>query len=300
MLTVSDKDPYKKFVAGHIMVTGRCNLRCYYCYYPPRAGAEPTVEQLDYIIEEFENLGESEIFYEISGGEPMLRPDWYPLMERFLGTGRDVVLNTNGTLIDEGNAARLADLYQQYGNQLYLSVSLDSHDPTIHNRIRGLYTQTVAGMKRLRDRKIPFRVSITLTRYNVGNLADTVRFVVDNLAQEVMIGILRPVFPMTEENKASILALDKIRAAYLEIEALREEKGFEFFHCLGKDGQPGCLAGFDRMAVDSNGDIYPCYALQHITLGNIFKNGLRGPMDTFRQRFKDKPEHDLLCERPQP
>jgi len=221
-------------------------------------------------------------------------------MEHFLDTGRDVVLNTNGTFIDEENADELADLYRKYSDRLYLSVSLDSHDPAIHNRIRGRYTRVIAGMRHLRDREIPFRVSITLTRHNVKTLVNTVRFVVDELTREVMVGILRPVFSMTEENKASILSLEEIQAAYLKVEALRREEGFEFYHCLGEDGQPGCLAGFDRVAVSGNGDIYPCYALQHILLGNVFTDGLRDPLQAFRQSIKDKPERDLLCEQPGP
>lgn len=298
MLTVSQRDPYKRFFAAHVMVTDKCNLRCYYCYYPSRVATQLTLEQIDRIIDEFENSGESGIFYEISGGEPMLHPDWYSLTERFLETGRDVVLNTNGTIIDQHKADMLARLYGKYGEQLYLSVSFDSHDSTIHNQIRGLHARTVVGMSHLRDRRIPFRVSITLTRYNIDTLVDTVRFVVDDLTREVMVGILRPVFPMTEKNRASILTLEEIQAAYLEIESLRKGEGFEFYHCLGKDGQPGCLAGYDRAAIGSSGDIYPCYALQHIVLGNILIDGLYTPLETFRQRIKAKRIRDLLCEHP--
>ena len=114
MLTIPEKDPYKKFFAAHIMTTSKCNLRCYYCYYPPKSGIDPPLEQIAHIIQEFEGIEETEVFYEVSGGEPMLRPDWYLLMKLFLDTGRDVVLNTNGTQISGQNVNRLVELYQKW------------------------------------------------------------------------------------------------------------------------------------------------------------------------------------------
>ena len=297
MLTISNKDPYKKLFAAHVMVTSRCNLNCYYCYYPPRHSDDPTLNQIAYVIDQYENIGESGIFYEVSGGEPMLRQDWFALVSLFLETGRDIVVSTNGTSIKEQEAELWTQLYQKYGSRLFLSISLDSIDPEVHNRIRGDYATAIEGMKNLTSRGVPYRVSITLTRHNLRTLIETVKFITDNLTNEVMVGILRPVFPLTEDNKKSILTLEEVQKAYHEVDLLRKKKPFEFYHCLSQEGQPGCLAGHDRAAVDVSGDVYPCYALQHIVLGNVYRDGLLPMLQAFRVRVQDKPVRDLLCER---
>lgn len=70
-----------------------CDLRCVWCDTPYAfyEGRKQTVEE---IVAEVEGFGCPLV--EITGGEPLLQEDVYPLMERLLATGKTVLLETGG------------------------------------------------------------------------------------------------------------------------------------------------------------------------------------------------------------
>src|SRR3990172_1530827 len=72
-----------------------CNLRCSYCdtVYAYEPSSELTVEE---ILAEVAAL--SCPLVEITGGEPLLQEEVYPLMAELLRQGYQVLLETNGTV----------------------------------------------------------------------------------------------------------------------------------------------------------------------------------------------------------
>ena len=70
-----------------------CDLRCSWCD-TPYAFHEGTKRSLDEVIAEVERYDCPLV--EITGGEPLLQDDVYPLMEQLLARGRTVMLETGG------------------------------------------------------------------------------------------------------------------------------------------------------------------------------------------------------------
>ncbi len=73
-----------------------CNLRCAYCdarYTWEDAAVPMTMEDLLAWVAQYPG-----ILVEITGGEPLHQPGVYPLMEHLLACGRQVLLETNGSL----------------------------------------------------------------------------------------------------------------------------------------------------------------------------------------------------------
>ncbi len=70
-----------------------CDLRCSWCD-TAYAFHEGTKRSLDEVIEEVERFGCPLV--EITGGEPLLQEDVYPLMEALMARGRTVMLETGG------------------------------------------------------------------------------------------------------------------------------------------------------------------------------------------------------------
>ena len=70
-----------------------CDLRCSWCDTPYafHEGAKQTVEG---VLDEVDRYGCPLV--EVTGGEPLLQDDVYPLMERLLERGRTVLLETGG------------------------------------------------------------------------------------------------------------------------------------------------------------------------------------------------------------
>ncbi len=72
-----------------------CNLRCSYCdtSYAFYEGKDLTVEE---VLAEVSKHGTSLV--EITGGEPLLQKEVYPLMDRLIDSGYTVLLETGGSL----------------------------------------------------------------------------------------------------------------------------------------------------------------------------------------------------------
>src|SRR5260221_8570887 len=70
-----------------------CDLRCSWCD-TPYAFHEGRKMSVDEVVGEVERHGCSLV--EITGGEPLLQEDVYPLMDRLLAGGRTVMLETGG------------------------------------------------------------------------------------------------------------------------------------------------------------------------------------------------------------
>src|SRR3990170_1828748 len=72
-----------------------CDLRCSWCdtAYPFTEGRKMSVDE---VVEKVDGFGCDLV--ELTGGEPLLQKDVYPLMERLLASGRTVMLETGGHL----------------------------------------------------------------------------------------------------------------------------------------------------------------------------------------------------------
>jgi 7-carboxy-7-deazaguanine synthase len=72
-----------------------CHLRCVYCD-TPHAFAEGQIFDLDAVLAQALALGDDLV--EITGGEPLLQPEVYPLMTRLADSGKTVLLETSGAI----------------------------------------------------------------------------------------------------------------------------------------------------------------------------------------------------------
>src|SRR5512135_1802139 len=92
-------------------ITQRCNHECLHCYnawknpvdYPMgELGAGETLEMLGKLLDET-----GARLVSLTGGEPMLRPDVYEIVDSLRARGVTVNLITNGGLLDDAAIARL-------------------------------------------------------------------------------------------------------------------------------------------------------------------------------------------------
>jgi 7-carboxy-7-deazaguanine synthase len=72
-----------------------CHLRCVYCD-TPHAFTEGKILGLDEIVARTIELGDDLV--ELTGGEPLLQPEVYPLMTRLADFGKTVLLETSGAV----------------------------------------------------------------------------------------------------------------------------------------------------------------------------------------------------------
>jgi AdoMet-dependent heme synthase len=131
--------PFLRLSALWIQITGTwCNLECTHCI-NASGPAEPWLKPISpelarEALREADLLGVKEIYF--TGGEPFLHGEILALLADALAVAPTTVL-TNGTLIDEVMADRLAALARAAVYSLEIRVSLDDTDPEKNDRIRG-------------------------------------------------------------------------------------------------------------------------------------------------------------------
>src|SRR5919107_5228267 len=91
-------------------LTYACNLQCVHCLSSSgrRDPRELTTAEAKRVLDELHDL---QVFYiNIGGGEPMVRRDFFELVDHAIGRDVGVKFSTNGTYLDAGTARRLTAL----------------------------------------------------------------------------------------------------------------------------------------------------------------------------------------------
>lgn len=282
-----------------LAITGKCNLRCLYCAHfgSPREVAEdlPAAEWLSF----FEELGRLAVLrVTLEGGEPFLRPDLPELLEGIVRNRMRFSILSNGTLITEELAAFLAHTRRCDSVQISLDGSrAETHEPS---RGKGTFARAVRGLQILQRHGVPVTVRVTINRFNVEDLPEISRFLLEDLG-----------LPEFSTNAASYMGLCRSQADRVELTVAERTRAMEILSELRQkypgritalagplfdleewsrilrarregrppEGNQGYLAGcggvFSKLAVRADGVIVPCAQLSHLELGRINRDSLR-------------------------
>jgi MoaA/NifB/PqqE/SkfB family radical SAM enzyme len=148
-------------------ITCRCNLHCVMCYTdcfnrPEKIRAELTTDDIFRIMDEVADAGCVELC--LTGGEPFARPDFFPIYEHAKARGFLVTIFTNGTLITEACADRLAARPPQR-----VEISLHGVRETTFETItqgKGSFRRCLTAIHLLLDRRIPLLLKTTAMSLN--------------------------------------------------------------------------------------------------------------------------------------
>ena len=160
----ADKKPVVVWNVGR-----RCNLRCVHCYshsHDEKYSGELDHEEGMRLLDDLGDFGVPVVLF--SGGEPLLRPDIFELIQRARKKGMRAVLSTNGTLITSDTAAKLRDC-----GLSYVGVSLDGLRET-NDRFRGIqgaFDQALDGIRTCLAAGIKVGLRFTINRRNVRDVA---------------------------------------------------------------------------------------------------------------------------------
>src|SRR4030042_4652181 len=132
-----------------IEVNERCNARCLMCDCWKEKTDYLTASEIEAVLLELKSgLGEG-VFLQISGGEPLIFRDVDRLFRVCREQNLICKISTNGIALNE----KICDRIISSGLK-YLTVSLDSHIPEIHDKYRGVkgtFDRAVSGLAYLRQ-----------------------------------------------------------------------------------------------------------------------------------------------------
>ena len=101
---------------------------------------------------------------EDQGGEPMLHPQFFAMVELVCARGAQLKIETNGHYLSVENCARMKALGVKA-----VQVSLDGASAATFNRmrVRGNFDTTVEGLENLRAAGVPVEINFSPARFNV-------------------------------------------------------------------------------------------------------------------------------------
>jgi radical SAM protein with 4Fe4S-binding SPASM domain len=291
-------------------ITDRCNLRCKHCYQGDK-GIDPSYDELLGVLEQFRELvhrlsadRSSPVHGHINltGGEPLVRPDLLDLVSKIKGAGFSFALLTNGTLIDDAVARELVQ-----HRPSYVQISIDGVERT-HDDLRGptSYKNAMAGLEALDRAGLRTMVSFTAHRGNFRELEAVARELRGKgnpiLWTDRMIPVGQGAAMASEvlgpaETKEYVELLGRARGgrpSRYRHPRMAMDRALQF---LGGAGRPyRCTAGSSLLAVLPNGDVLPCRRMP-ISIGNLRERSLMDLYlgDRFLAQLRDPTRMDERC-----
>jgi MoaA/NifB/PqqE/SkfB family radical SAM enzyme len=274
-----------------ISVTSRCNLACKGCYQRAQhrsVTAEMNADQLRSVVSQASDLGVSVIVF--AGGEPLLKKDEiFPLAKAYPKILFAVF--SNGQLIDD----RVADEIAEIRNIVPLLSFEGFRKETDLRRGSGVYDRLTAAGRLLKDRRIFFGISVTVTSRNIQRVLhdDFVSGMTGAGARVFVYVEYVPIEPGTEELVLSAAQREQLRAG---LHSFDREKPALFIGFPGdEEDYGGCLAaGRGFVHISPSGDLEPCPAAPFSDT-NTTKIPLK---EAFRSGFLEKirSSHNALTE----
>jgi len=259
-------------------VTRECNLNCSHCYINAtdrKLENELTTEEGKRLIDQICEV--SKPLLVLSGGEPLLRPDVYELIEYGSSKGLKMGLGSNGSLIDDTVAKKL-----KKAGITTVSISIDSHIAAQHDDFRGVigsWEKAVNAIKVLRANNILVQVNTTLTHDNYDQIDDIMSFSENIGVENFHLFFLVPtgrgikiddISPQKYENMITN-TFAKVSKHRLNVRPSCAPQFMRIAQGMGLDMRQwirGCIAGMYYCRIYSNGDITPCPYLP-VKVGNV-------------------------------
>ncbi|HWQ43318.1 MAG TPA: putative heme d1 biosynthesis radical SAM protein NirJ1 [Desulfosporosinus sp.] len=276
--------------------TKTCNLKCAHCYMESdsqKYQGEMTTEEAKHFIDDLAECKSPVLLF--SGGEPLIRPDFFELAEYTISKGLRATLSTNGTLITPEVARRIKDI-----GISYVGISLDGL-ADVNDKFRGKEGAFKAAMQGIQncvavDQRVGLR--FTINHHNIKELdkifdfieaenIDRVCFyhlvysgrgnqmIAEDVTREESRQAMDTIIRRTRDFEArglkkEILTVDNhCDGVYMYIQALKEDpvRAEKIKGLIGLNG--GNRSGIAFGEVDPQGDVHPDQFTQHITFGNV-------------------------------
>jgi MoaA/NifB/PqqE/SkfB family radical SAM enzyme len=140
-------------------LTERCNSRCVTCDYWRHGREDMTLDSVSRLLPGLLELGTRAVL--ISGGEPLLHPQWAQIAQLLKEQGLQLWLVTSGLSLAK-HAARAAELFGS------ITVSLDGTDRPMYAAIRGLdaFDKVCQGIRAAANAGACVSVRVTVQRAN--------------------------------------------------------------------------------------------------------------------------------------
>jgi radical SAM protein with 4Fe4S-binding SPASM domain len=273
-------------------ITNRCNLLCDHCYMAADGHALPDQLSDEETIDLVRRMGEAGVpVVFLSGGEPMMRPNFWEILAEVNAQGVRPTISTNCTLITPEVAKRLAE----YGVR-WIATSMygpaEFHDAMVG--VPGTHARVVEAIKALRAEGVGVVLKTALSKDTWPYIFDIIQMAKDldcgliyicdlitsgrsegeedsrvtveqwrELADFVVSDMLDPDVKLEYDIGAIPSVIPYIAERFIE-RGVDVSKGLERLKIMS-----ACPVGKGHMNINSEGGIMPCQFAQDWTVGNV-------------------------------
>jgi MoaA/NifB/PqqE/SkfB family radical SAM enzyme len=274
----SSTGPLQRLPLVTLYLTERCNSRCVTCDYWRHGRADMTLESATRLLPSLARLGTRTAL--ISGGEPLLNPQWQDIARLLAANGLNTWLLTSGLSLAK-HARRAAELFDA------ITVSLDGTHRATYAAIRGLdaFDKVCDGIRAAADAGSPVGLRVTLQRSNYRELPQFVALARDLGAQTLSflaVDVANPhAFGRTDEFAADVAlraddlpvleqlltslereCAEEFRSGFIAESPAKLRRIHQYFAALlGKAAFPPvrCNAPEFSAVVGTRGEVQPCF-----------------------------------------
>ncbi|HXK60751.1 MAG TPA: radical SAM protein [Acidobacteriota bacterium] len=250
---------------GSLELIRTCNLRCAHCYLGSPAARRipllPTARWLD-LLDEITEAGC--LFLLITGGEPLLHPDFEAIYRKAKVNGMYVTVFCNGTMVTPEVVSLFVDLPPQL-----VEITVYGASPATYEAVTGdanSFEQCLAGIDLLRKAGINVKLKTVLMSLNEADFEE-----LERLAEGLGLGF-RFDSMITAQSDGDLSPLDlrlpPSRAVKKEFSTEARRNGWKSLvsdiNFLPPGGQNlyDCGAGLFTFHVDADGTLRPCMMSQ--------------------------------------
>jgi len=205
----------------------------------------------------------------ITGGEPLVFPDFDKIVEAIDPQKFYITSDTNGWFLDEKRAKHLKDIGVDK-----VQISLDSLSAAEHDNFRkhaGAYDKAIRAIDAAKSACLNVLIQTVVTKQRVRSqeFDDFLKYLNNEKGVPVFITYAKPVGDWEGNYDAMVNKedMDYVRAL--------EKKYNVFTHLTPSYGVDfGCIAVKRMVSITKYGDVMPCPYI-HVSLGNFFKEPLK-------------------------
>lgn len=270
-----------------LLLTHNCNLKCKHCFQSSESHSDQRkhlpVSEWKRIFKELESANVYNVI--ISGGEPMV----YPYFEELLRFAADLRMSfsilTNGMLISNQNL----DIFKK--KNVSVTISLDGATAELHEYLRGknTYNRLMRNIDLLVENDVKLNIAHVVNSHNKEHLEDLVYFLIDKGVKYLSINLVEPegrassnsyllLSPEEEQQMHERIILlqskyaGKIKIDFPNLSYREKIDGYS------KEEKVFCAAGTKRIAISSDGCVYPCvyaFNLPFLKMGDLKNEALQ-------------------------
>jgi len=246
----------------NFFITSACTCHCVMCGFWRKDTAFIEKSSFEEAINILEELG----FYNygLTGGEPLLHPQYFEFVKYLKNKGLYANSPTNGTLLTDKNVRKLKE-----SGIDSVAVSIDSLNPEIADKVRGhpgQLAKALNGMRLLQKYEITHSAIIILARHNIHNYAEIVKELDAQYDTPSVLCFPDPGVGPLHEIDFTKQDLIKVVEELLELkrQGYRLLNTTEYLHelkraYLGEKRQIPCYGGCYVINVYWDGSVAPCF-----------------------------------------